>query len=307
MKSKRIGFVDDSIRDLANDMIQTTLDWDHDSEFGAALAAIQIGEPLKLTVVRNDFDDAKSKEFTTLVNPEIVKSSNENVSDVEGCLSVPGVYGRVSRPLKIKVKAQDINGDPIRLTLEGFPARLDLATHRLEVFLLVVLRLSEGVGHDLRGFDESILPVEQTARLLGRALAPTGLRLLEFRFHHFLELLRGAVGVALPKDGAVDADERRRREPRTRGRERLIRRRAQPRLVRGESLPHEAGDVRRIKALRFEQQRDESVLPVLLLHLDGVRHAPAEARPSMISPPVDEDRAALQLGHGLATVRVENL
>lgn len=124
MKSKRIGFVDDSIRKLAEDMIETTINWDHDSEFGAALAAIQIGEPLKLTVVRNDFDDPKNQEFTTLVNPEIVKSSVERVNDIEGCLSVPGIYGRVSRPLKVKIKAQDENGDPIRLSLEGFPARV---------------------------------------------------------------------------------------------------------------------------------------------------------------------------------------
>ena len=124
MKSKRVGFVDDSIRKLAEDMIETTINWDHDSEFGAALAAIQIGEPLKLTVVRNDFDDPKNQEFTTLVNPEIVKSSVERVNDIEGCLSVPGIYGRVSRPLKVKIKAQDENGNPIRLSLEGFPARV---------------------------------------------------------------------------------------------------------------------------------------------------------------------------------------
>ncbi len=164
MKSKRIGFVDDSIRDLANDMIQTTLDWDHDSEFGAALAAIQIGEPLKLTVVRNDFDDAKSKEFTTLVNPEIVKSSNENVSDVEGCLSVPGVYGRVSRPLKIKVKAQDINGDPIRLTLEGFPARV--LQHEIDhmngiIFLDHVKDNSQLFNIDKNG---TLMPVSQSKK-----------------------------------------------------------------------------------------------------------------------------------------------
>lgn len=164
MKSKRIGFVDDSIRDLANDMIQTTLDWDHDSEFGAALAAIQIGEPLKLTVVRNDFDDAKSKEFTTLVNPEIVKSSNENVSDVEGCLSVPGVYGRVSRPLKIKVKAQDINGDPIRLTLEGFPARV--LQHEIDhmngiIFLDHVRDSSQLFNIDKNG---TLMPVSQSKK-----------------------------------------------------------------------------------------------------------------------------------------------
>lgn len=123
-KSKRIGYVDDSIKQLAEDMIQTTLDWDHDSEFGAALAAIQIAEPLRLTVVRNDFDNPKSKEFTTLINPEIVKKSDEQVTDIEGCLSVPGIYGRVKRPLKIKLKALDINGNPVRLTLEGFPARV---------------------------------------------------------------------------------------------------------------------------------------------------------------------------------------
>jgi peptide deformylase len=164
MKSKRIGYIDDSIRDLANDMVQTTLDWDHDSEFGAALAAIQIGEPLKLTVVRNDFDDAKSKEFTTLVNPEIVKASPEQVSDVEGCLSVPGIYGRVKRPLKIKVKAQDIDGHPIRLTLEGFPARV--LQHEIDhmngiIFLDHVEDTSQLFNIDKNG---SLMPVSQSKK-----------------------------------------------------------------------------------------------------------------------------------------------
>ncbi|MCX6805676.1 MAG: peptide deformylase [Patescibacteria group bacterium] len=124
MKSKRIGFVDDSIKNLANDMVETTLDWDHDSEFGAALAAIQVGEPVRLTVVRNSFENGEDKTFTTLINPEIVKSSPEMVSDIEGCLSVTGIYGRVKRHLKIKVKAQDLGGNEIRLSLEGFPARV---------------------------------------------------------------------------------------------------------------------------------------------------------------------------------------
>ena len=82
MKSKRIGFVDDSIKNLANDMVETTLDWDHDSEFGAALAAIQVGEPIRLTVVRNSFENGEDKTFTTLLNPEIVKSSPEMISDI---------------------------------------------------------------------------------------------------------------------------------------------------------------------------------------------------------------------------------
>lgn len=164
MKSKRIGFVDDSIRDLANDMVETTLDWDHDSEFGAALAAIQIGEPFKLTVVRNDFDDPKNKDFTTLINPEIVKSSTEEVSDVEGCLSVPGIYGRVKRPLKIKVRALDINGDPVRLTLEGFPARV--LQHEIDhmngiIFLDHVKDSSQLFNIDKNG---SLMPVSQSKK-----------------------------------------------------------------------------------------------------------------------------------------------
>ncbi|MEI6169799.1 MAG: peptide deformylase [Candidatus Saccharibacteria bacterium] len=161
MKSKRIGFIDDSIRKLANDMIATTLDWDHDSEFGAALAAIQVGEPLKLTVVRNDFDDPKNREFTTLVNPEIVKASAEKVSDVEGCLSVPGIYGRVKRPLKIKVKAQDQDGLPIRLTLEGFPARV--LQHEIDhmngvIFLDHIADSSQLFNIDKNG---SLMPVSE--------------------------------------------------------------------------------------------------------------------------------------------------
>lgn len=124
MKSKRIGFVDDSIRKLANEMIKTTIAWDHKSEFGAALAAIQVGEPLKLTVVRNDFDNPEKQEFTTLINPEIVKKSPDEIADIEGCMSVPSVYGRVRRARKIKVKALNEKGGQVRLTLEGFPARV---------------------------------------------------------------------------------------------------------------------------------------------------------------------------------------
>lgn len=163
-KSKRIGFVDDSIRTMANDMIQTTLDWDHDSEFGAALAAIQIGEPLKLAVVRNDFDDAKNKEFTTLINPEVVKTSPETVSDIEGCLSVPGIYGRVKRPLKAKIKALDNNGNPIRLNLEGFPARVLL--HEIDhmngiIFLDHIQDSSQLYSIDEKGV---LMPVTQNKK-----------------------------------------------------------------------------------------------------------------------------------------------
>lgn len=124
IKSKRIGYVDDAVRELAEDMIKTTLAYDKESEIGAALAAVQIGEPLRMTVVRDDYEGGRGEKFSTYVNPEIVKASNEMVEDIEGCMSVAGIYGKVRRHLKIKVKAQDLDGNEVRLTLEGFPARV---------------------------------------------------------------------------------------------------------------------------------------------------------------------------------------
>jgi peptide deformylase len=79
-------------------------------------------------------------------------------------LSVPGVYGRVSRPLKIKVKAQDINGDPIRLTLEGFPARV--LQHEIDhmngiIFLDHVKDSSQLFNIDKNG---TLMPVSQSKK-----------------------------------------------------------------------------------------------------------------------------------------------
>jgi peptide deformylase len=123
-KSLRITRVTPKVEKLAQDMIDTTLDWDHDSEYGAALAAIQIGETIKLTVVRNNFEDGKDQTFLTFINPEIIQKSRDFVVDVEGCLSVPGYYAKIPRANKIKVKALTLEGEEVRLTLEGFPARV---------------------------------------------------------------------------------------------------------------------------------------------------------------------------------------
>lgn len=123
-KSQRIRHSDESIRQLAQDMIETTLDWDRKNEFGAALAAVQVGEKHKLTVVRNNFEDADDDEFLVFVNPEIIQQGSHRVIDVEGCLSIPRYYARIPRASRIKVKAETLEGEPIRLSLEGFAARV---------------------------------------------------------------------------------------------------------------------------------------------------------------------------------------
>lgn len=125
-KSKRVSIVDGEIRDLAEQMISVTLDWENSRkhEFGAALAAVQIAKPYRIVVVRNDFEDKDNKEFAVFINPEIVKAEGAPTEDMEGCLSVEGLYGSVLRYPKVKVKALNLDGKQVRLTATGFLARV---------------------------------------------------------------------------------------------------------------------------------------------------------------------------------------
>ncbi len=125
-RSKRVGIVTEAVRELVASMEAATLDWeDHrEHEVGVALAAVQINKLLRVVVVRNNFDDKSDRGFMVLINPEITKYEGEPEEDFEGCLSVLDVYGKVRRYPKVKVKALDINGRTIRVTAEGFLARV---------------------------------------------------------------------------------------------------------------------------------------------------------------------------------------
>ena len=125
-KSKRIGRVDATIENLAADMIKASLEWEdgREHEFCAALAAVQVGELYRVVVVRNDFEDKTDRSFGVYINPEIVKFDGEPVEELEGCLSVKDVYGAVKRYPKVKVKALNLKGEPIRLTATDFLARV---------------------------------------------------------------------------------------------------------------------------------------------------------------------------------------
>ncbi len=107
-------------------MIDATLDWEASRpyEIGAALAAVQIDQLQRAVIVRSDFDDKTSQEFTTLINPKVVKYEGEIIKDYEGCLSVKDVYGYVPRYSKVRVKALDLDGNEIRIKAEGFLARV---------------------------------------------------------------------------------------------------------------------------------------------------------------------------------------
>lgn len=125
-RSKRVGVITSDIKKLIADMEAATLDWEdsREHEVGVALAAIQIDTPLRVVVVRNNFDDKKDRTFLTLINPEIIKYEGEVTEDFEGCLSILDTYGKVPRHDKVKIKALGINGKPMRIAAEGFLARV---------------------------------------------------------------------------------------------------------------------------------------------------------------------------------------
>ena len=97
----------------------------HDAN-GVGLAATQIGVLRRVFV----FQTGEEEEATTLVNPEITtRSSDADVAD-EGCLSLQGVLVPVERPVAVTLEASDVHGEPLRLELEGLPARI--AQHELD-------------------------------------------------------------------------------------------------------------------------------------------------------------------------------
>jgi peptide deformylase len=87
---------------------------------GVGLAGPQLGLLRRILVFRARDED----DITTLVNPVITSQGEETESDVEGCLSLPNVAVPVDRPVSIVVEAKDVEGNPLHLELNGFPARV---------------------------------------------------------------------------------------------------------------------------------------------------------------------------------------
>lgn len=125
-KSARIHVITPEVLNLVEDMTSAALDWEDSRphEISAALAAIQIDRLDRVVIIRSDIDDKANREFTALINPEIIKYEGGLIADFEGCLSVSGVYGKVPRYSRVRVKALDIEGNEIRLKADGFLARV---------------------------------------------------------------------------------------------------------------------------------------------------------------------------------------
>lgn len=113
-KASPVQKVDDRIRELVRNMAQTMYEAP-----GVGLAATQVDVHERVVVI--DVSE-HGNELRVLINPEIVWRSDEREVCEEGCLSVPGVYDKVERAERVRVKALDENGEPYEFDADGLLA-----------------------------------------------------------------------------------------------------------------------------------------------------------------------------------------
>ena len=120
-KSRKVGRNPSALQQLVDDMLQTMED-----AKGIGLAAIQIGVPQRVVVVQlpEDEEIPGSGELYVIVNPQLARVSRETEDGIEGCLSVPGFVGEVSRHTAMTVKGMDLERRALRIEAEGFLARV---------------------------------------------------------------------------------------------------------------------------------------------------------------------------------------
>lgn len=111
-RSHPVTKFDKKLHTLLDDMAETLRDAN-----GLGLAAVQVGILRRAVLVINEAD-----EIIELINPEIIEAYGEQ-DGLEGCLSVPGIYGQVKRPMHVKVRAQDRDGNTFEVEDEGITAR----------------------------------------------------------------------------------------------------------------------------------------------------------------------------------------
>ncbi len=123
-KSSQVARVDDAMRRLMDDMLETMY-----ASNGIGLAAVQVGVHKRILVMdvargssRYGTLDETQSEPLFLVNPEILEASEDSNAREEGCLSFPGQYAEVARPSQVKIRYLDYHGQEQTLDAEGLLA-----------------------------------------------------------------------------------------------------------------------------------------------------------------------------------------
>jgi len=120
-KARKVTSFGADLQILIDDMVDTMR-----AAPGVGLAAPQVNIPLRVIVVEfNETEDEEAPpKLYVCVNPKITPSTTEEEIGTEGCLSIPGIVGDVSRPIAVSVKALNRHGQPMKLKASGWLARI---------------------------------------------------------------------------------------------------------------------------------------------------------------------------------------
>lgn len=123
--SAKIRKITPEVQETIAAMRKLSRDWEqsHPHELSAAMAAPQMGVNQRIIIIRDNLEDKNISTFTAFINPEIIRAEGRTITDYEGCLSVPKIYGLVPRKSKVKVKALTEDGREVRLKATGELAR----------------------------------------------------------------------------------------------------------------------------------------------------------------------------------------
>jgi peptide deformylase len=143
--SEPVDEVNQEIKDLVSDMIDTVKE-----ARGLGLAAVQIGVPKRVFIVDLSAIDITEK-LHVFINPEIVETSDDEVEMEEGCLSFPGIYQKIYRPARVKVRALDLDGNEFEMDVAGMAARAILHEYDHLEATLFIDRLSQIARTLLKG------------------------------------------------------------------------------------------------------------------------------------------------------------
>jgi|TARA_B100000959_G_C14667945_1_gene495198 peptide deformylase len=136
-KNARIESFNSELETLAREM----LDLMYQTK-GVGLAAPQVGVNVKMMVFNSEGDHEKPDLERVYCNPKLIHKDKETIPGEEGCLSFPGIYAQVLRPVKIAVEAQDLTGETFQLDLVDWEARVFLHENDHLEGILFIDRLS---------------------------------------------------------------------------------------------------------------------------------------------------------------------
>jgi peptide deformylase len=143
-----IDEITEEIRQLARDMIETM-----DRSNGCGLAAPQVGHSIRLFVIR-DYIVHDDGHWTmtgpkVFINPKLSSPGSHILTDVEGCLSLPGLRLDIDRPDRITIEAQDLDGNKIREEVDGYNARIRMHENDHINGVLFVDRVDQKTRHQI--------------------------------------------------------------------------------------------------------------------------------------------------------------